>query len=476
MDDELELEQTQTTQPKDDTPPTKGNPLQDETNLDKLILKYSLPAIISNLVASFYNIVDQIFIGHIVGVEGNAATNVTYPLVILITAVILLIGIGAVSNFSISLGKKDVASAKKFVGATMTMAPLIGVIITVITLVFTTPILNLCGATPENYDFAYSYLKILALGFPFFITSEACVKIVRADGAPRYAMICSIIGAVLNCILNPIFMSDLGFGLGIKGAAMATVTCQVVSFCLVMGYFFRFKSFKLSFDMLTPDVTIINRIVAFGFAIAINQIAMMVTQIVMNNTLKIYGDLSIYGSTIPLACVGIITKVNAIYMGVMVGVAQGAQPLFGFNYGAGRYNVVLDVYFKCIKYASILSVITFFVFQLFPREIISLFGSGDELYYEFGISYFKTFLFMTFLNGVQPVTSNFFTAIGHPVKSAIVALTKQFMFLIPLIIILSKFLGLDGMLYAGPIADTLAFSITMIFVLIEVKNLRQRIQ
>lgn len=445
---------------------------QEQQNLDKLIIKYSLPAIVSNLVASFYNIVDQIFIGNIVGVEGNAATNITYPLVILITACMLLIGIGGVSNFSISLGKKDINSAKKFVGATMTVAPVVGIIITIFTLIFTKPLLTFCGATAENYDIAYSYLKILALGFPFFITSEACVKIVRADGSPRYAMMCSILGAILNCILNPIFMA--GFDMGIEGAAVATVTCQVISFCLVMGYFLKFKSFKITPDVLIPDFNIIKRIIAFGFASATNQISMMATQIVMNNTLKVYGDLSIYGSTIPLACVGVITKVNSIYMGVMIGIAQGAQPLFGYNYGAGKYNVVVDIYFKCIKYASVLSILTFVIFQCFPREIISLFGTGDELYFEFGISYFKTFLFMTFLNAVQPVTGNFFTAIGLPIKSAIVSLTKQFIFLIPLIYTLSKFYGLDGMLYAGPIADTLAFTITMIFVFAEVRHLRER--
>lgn len=451
----------------------KENAIQDgPPNLDSLIIKYSLPAIISNLVASFYNIVDQIFIGHIVGVEGNAATNITYPLVILITAIMLLIGIGSVANFSISLGKKDIEKAKKFVGTAIVLSPLVGIIITAFTLIFAQQLLYFFGATNENYDIAYSYLKIFALGFPFFITSETCVKLVRADGAPKYAMMCSIIGAILNCFLNPIFM--IVFDLGIVGAGLATVTCQFISFVLVMSYFLRFKSFKITFDMLRLDIETIKSITALGLAAAINQISIMAAQIVMNNTLKIYGDLSIYGSTIPLACVGVITKVNSIYMGVMIGIAQGAQPLFGFNYGAGKYNVVVEIYYKCIKYASIISIATFIIFQTFPRQIIALFGSGDELYFEFGISYFKIFLFMTFLNGIQPVTGNFFTAIGKPIKSAIVSLTKQFIFLIPLIVVLSYFLGLDGMLYAGPIADTLAFSITLIFVFIEVKHLKEQ--
>lgn len=444
-----------------------------DENLDKLIIKYSLPAIISNLVASFYNIVDQIFIGNIVGVEGNAATNITYPLVIFITAYMLLVGIGGVSNFSISLGRKNIDDAKKFVGNTLTLAPIGGIIIMLVALAFPEQLLTTFGATSDNYDIAYEYLRILALGFPFYITGEAAVKIVRADGSPKYAMMCSIIGAVLNCILNPIFM--IVFDLGIAGAAMATVTCQIISFCLVVWYYlFKFKTFKLTKDMFIPDFSIIKRILALGTSSAINQYAMMATQIVMNNTLKVYGDLSIYGSIIPLACVGVITKVNSIYMAIMIGIAQGAQPLFGYNYGAGKYDIVINVYFKCVKYASIFSVVTFIMFQVFPREIISVFGSGDELYYEFGISYFKTFLFMTFLNGIQPITGNFFNAIGRPIKGAIVALTKQFIFLIPLIYILSYLFGLDGMLYAGPIADTLAFIITMIFMFGEVKNLRER--
>ncbi|MFI3115294.1 MAG: MATE family efflux transporter [Clostridia bacterium] len=438
--------------------------------LRKTISKYALPAILSGLVAALYNIIDQLFIGHIIGIEGNAATNVAFPLVTLTTAIMLLLGLGGAVNFSIALGKKDFDKAKKYVGAVLIITPIIGILITTMTLLFLNPLLWALGATENSFNLAFSYVSITAFGFPLWMTSEATTKVIRSDGSPKYAMICSLIGALLNCILNPLLMK--GFNLGIDGAAWATVIGQGVSFILSIRYFKNFKSFPLTWKEMKPDLSVVKQICKIGTAPFLQQIVMMLTQIVMNNLVVHYGGLSEYGTEIPLACVGIITKVNALYMAIMIGIAQGSQPLLGYSYGAKKPDKVLAIYLECIKYACIISIGVFLSFQIFPRQILSMFGGEGELFFDFGVNYFRIFMAMTFLNGIQPVTFNFFTAIGKPLKSAIVSLSKQLLFLIPLLFILPIFFGIDGLLYAGPVADILAFVITLTFLKEEIGELK----
>lgn len=439
---------------------------------EKLIIQYALPAIISGLIGAFYNIIDQIFIGHIVGTQGNAATNVAFPLVTLTTAVMLLIGIGATANFSISLGQKNIENAKKFLGIILYGAPIIGVLISCFTLLFLEPLLHIFGATQSSFELAKTYVSITALGYPLWITTEAATKVMRADGSPKQAMVCTVTGAILNCFLNPLFMK--GFDLGIQGAALATVTGQLVSFILTIHYFTHFNTFAVKLKEIIPNVWAIKRTLFLGFAACINQIVMMCAQIVMNNVYAHYGEMSIYGADIPLACVGIITKVNAMYMAVMVGIAQGVQSLLGYCYGAGNYKKVKEIFYICLKYACGISLLVFFVFQLFPRQILSLFGAKGDLFFQFGVSYFRVFMLMTFLNGIQPISFNLFTALGKPIKSTVISLSKQLVLLIPLVIILPMYYGLEGVLYAGPIADIMAFFIALYFIVGEVKKLETR--
>lgn len=442
----------------------------EEVPIQKLIGKYALPAILSGVIAALYNIIDQIFIGNIIGTEGNAATNIAFPLVTLTTAIMLLFGLGGTINFSIALGQKNVEQAKKFVGVILILTPITGILVSVMTLLNLDPLLKILGSTEHNHDLAMTYVSITAFGFPLWMTTEASTKVIRADGSPKYAMICSITGAILNCFLNPLFMSV--FDMGIAGAAYATITGQLVSFILTIKYFFKFNTFDIKFSEIKPDLHTVKRTCILGMSPFFNQMVMMVAQIVMNNTYVFYGAQSIYGSEIPLACVGIITKINAIYMSIMVGIAQGAQPLFGYCYGSNKPEKVLDIYFICIKYATIISVGVFIILQTFPRQILSIFGGDGELFFEFGVSYFKIFMFMTFLNGIQPISFNFFSAIGKPIKSTIISLSKQLIFLIPLVIIIPRFYGLEGILYAGPIADTAAFCLTSFFLTGEIKNLK----
>ncbi len=382
----------------------------------------------------------------------------------------LLFGLGGTINFSISLGQKNIEQAKKFVGIILILTPILGIIVTIGTLLTLDPLLKILGSTEHNHSLAITYVSITAFGFPFWMTTEAATKIIRADGSPKYAMICSITGAILNCFLNPLFM--IVFDMGIAGAGYATIIGQLVSFMLTIKYFYKFNTFDIKLAEIIPDFYTIKRTCLLGMSPFFNQMVMMLAQIVMNNTYVFYGEQSIYGSEIPLACVGIITKVNAIYMAVMIGLAQGAQPLLGYCHGANKPEKVLDIYFTCIKYATSISVCVFIIIQTFPRQILSIFGGDGELFFQFGVSYFKIFMFMTFLNGIQPISFNFFSAIGKPIKSTIVSLSKQLIFLIPLVIIVPRFYGLEGILYAGPIADTAAFCLTTLFLRAEIKNLK----
>lgn len=449
---------------------TKNEKEIKNTNMNKLILQYSLPAILSGLVSSIYNIVDQIFIGQSVGILGNAATNVAYPLVTITTSITLLLGIGGAANFSLALGRKQDEQAKKVTGTALTALVLMGIIIMIFTLTFMEPLLNLFGATESSLPYAKDYVSILAFGFPFFMFGTGSSHLIRADGSPKIASKCIMAGAILNCILDPLFI--FVFNMGIQGAALATIIGQMLSCMLAINYFRNFKTFAITKKIFGIAPSIIKKVAALGMAPCFNQLAMTITQIVMNNVLAYYGAMSVYGSDIPLACVGIIIKVNIVFISISVGIAQGTQPIVGYNYGAKNYQKVMQAYKINAKYVSIVSVLAFCAFQIFPRQIISLFGSGSEEYFTFGVQFFRIFMLAAFINGIQPITANFFTAIGKPIKGLFMSLTKQLIFLVPLILTLSALFGVEGVLYAGPIADTAAFTLAVIFIRREFKLLK----
>lgn len=292
-------------------------------------------------------------------------------------------------------------------------------------------------------------------------------QFIRGDGSPKYAMFTTLTGAILNIILNPIFIFT--FNLGIAGAAMATIVGQGVSALLILNYFRNFKTISLSKVDFIPRISLLKIIIALGAASAINQMALALVQTVMNNTLTHYGKLSQYGGDIPLAVVGIITKVNTLYYGLLIGIAQGTQPIFGFNYGAKDYQRVKDTLILALKMVLGIGLITFLIFQLMPRQIIAIFGQGNELYYQFGIRYLRIFLLFTIFNGVQLLTSSFFTSIGKSSRGIFLSLTRQVLFLLPLVIILPISFGIDGVVFAGPIADFAAVSLSAYFLLKELK-------
>ncbi len=446
-----------------------GNPLATE-KIEKLIPRFAIPAIISMLVSSLYNIVDQIFIGQGVGLLGNAATNIAFPITIVCTATALLLGIGSASNFNLSAGARQQERANCFAANGLTLLLAGGLLIAVLVLVFLNPLLQLFGVTEEILPYAKDYTGITALGIPFLVLTTGGNHLIRADRSPTYSMTCMLTGAIINTILDPLFI--FGFDLGIKGAAWATVIGQVVSGIMVIIYFLKFRHMDLKVRMLKPSWNNFQQILSLGMAACINQISMALVQIVMNNTLKHYGAASSYGSEIPLACVGVISKVNMVFLSITIGLAQGCQPIWGFNYGAKAYKRVSDTYKYAFKVAFVVGLLFFLSFQFFPRQIISIFGSGSEDYYRFAERYFKIYMFMTFANGLHPVSANFFTSMGKAKLGAVVSLTRQVLFLIPLIIIFPLFMGIDGVMYAGPIADGMAIIISLGFAYRELKLMK----
>ncbi len=448
----------------------KENPLGYKS-IPALLRSFAIPSIIAMLVSSLYNIVDQVFIGQGVGYLGNAATNVSYPLSTICLAIALLIGIGSASRFSLYLGAGEKDRAARVIGNGIMMMIVFGVLYAVLVEIFMRPLLSAFGATSEIMPYAETYSRIIALGMPFLIITNGMSNFARADGSPRYSMVCMLIGAIINTILDPIFI--FVFQWGVAGAAWATIIGQFFSFLFAIMYIRRFKQIKLKRSDIHLSLKESLQTASLGMSNSLNQVAITFVQIVLNNSLTYYGASSVYGQEIPLAACGIVMKTNAILLAVIIGLSQGSQPIIGFNYGARQYSRVRKTYKLAITCNLVVSAVGFILFQFFPRQIISLFGSGEEAYFEFSIYFMRTFLFMVIVNGVQLLSSNFFSAIGKPVKGLLLSMTRQVIFLIPLVLILPLFLGLDGILYAGPIADGAAFLVTVVMIAREMKKIKE---
>lgn len=454
------MEQTKNTQ----------NPLG-TAPVSKLMVKFAVPSIIAMLVGALYNIVDQFFIGQKVGTLGNAATNIAFPLSTSCLALALLFGIGGASCFNLALGRGEKDKAIHYVGNALVMLVLSGTFLCVITQLFLTPMLIAFGAPKDVLPYAQAYVRITSIGFPFLLLTTGGGHLMRADGSPRMTMFCNLLGAVINTILDAVFV--LGFDWGMEGAALATIIGQIFSGVLVIRYMFHFKTAPLKREYFKVQMQYIGKIMSIGMASFFNQLAIMLVQIVLNNSLKYYGALSVYGESIPLACAGIVMKVSQMSFSIVIGIAQGTQPIESFNYGAKNYRRVREAYKMACMAGGVLSLITFTIFQLFPRQILGLFGDGTEEYFAFGEKYFKVFLFFTILNFLQPITSTFFTSIGKAVKGVFLSLTRQVLFLIPLVLILPRFLGIDGILYAGPISDAVAVLVATGMVLVEFRGMKR---
>ncbi len=445
-----------------------GNPLG-TAPVGALLRKFAVPSIVAMLVGALYNIVDQIFIGHSIGELGNAATNVAFPLTTSCTALALLFGMGAASAFNLSMGRGEREKALYYIGNAAVLMFGGGVLLCLITQLFMEPMLLFFGSPDDVLGLAVEYVRITSIGFPFLILTSGGAHLIRADGSPRYSMMCNLTGAIINTILDPLLI--FGFHMGMTGAALATIIGQIASALLVFCYLCRYRAGRLTAVHLRPRPEYAGYAMSLGIAQCFNQLAMMVVQIIMNNSLKYYGAMSIYGESIPLACSGIINKVSFIFFSFCIGIAQGMQPIASFNYGARQYDRVKRTISLSIRAGLVICVTAFIMFQLFPRQIISLFGNGSELYFSFAERYFHIYLFFIFINNIQPMSSTFFTSIGKPIKGTFLALTRQIIFLLPLIVIFPLFMGIDGIMYAGPIADLLAAVISGIFLLRELRSM-----
>lgn len=437
--------------------------------IGKLIRKFSIPCIISLLVNSLYNIVDQIFIGWGVGYLGNGATNVVFPLVIIGLSFSLMFGDGASAYLSLKLGEKKKEEAAKGVGNGIITSTILSILFCAVTLLFLPQLLNVFGCTDALREYALKYGFIIAIGFPFSMIGTTLNSIIRADGSPKYAMTSMVAGAVLNTILDPIFI--FVFKMGVEGAAIATVISQFVTFILNVIYIKKFKSITINKKALKPKFTTIRKVGTLGISSFITQMSFVVVMAVENNLLGKYGMDTKYGSEIPITVFGIVMKINQILNSIIIGIAAGTQPILGYNYGARKFDRVKKTLKTVLGLSVIISTIAFILFQTIPEVLISIFGSGDANYMEFACIAFRTYLLLCIANGVQIPSGIFFQAIGKSIKSAILSLSRQIVLLIPAMIILGHSFGIMGVLYAGPVADGLAFALAIVLLVKEVRYL-----
>lgn len=440
--------------------------------ISKLLLSFSVPCIISLIVNALYNIVDQIFIGWGVGYLGNGATNVVFPITVICLAFALMFGDGSSAYLSLKLGENKKEEAKKGVCNGILACAIISIILCAIILIFLPQLLNIFGCTDSLRQYALDYGFVIALGIPFMMIGTTLNSIIRADESPKYSMVSMVIGAIINIILDPIAIFT--FNMGVKGAAIATIVSQIVSFIVNIMYIKRFKSIKVDKKSFKFEFLRAKTVAMLGVSSFITQMAIVIVICVQNKLFKKYGVNSKFGADIPITVLGIVMKINQILSSIIIGIAAGSQPIVGFNYGARKYKRVKET-IKIVLISSLcVSCIAFILFQTIPEKLISIFGSGDELYNEFACLAFRVFLMLTLFNGIQIASGIFFQAIGKPAKSAFLTLSRQILFFTSAAIILSNTFGVMGVLYAGPVSDGLAFLVSATLLIFERRSLNKK--
>ena len=434
----------------------------------KLIRKFSIPCIISLVVNSLYNIVDQIFIGWGVGYLGNGATNVVFPLNMIALAFALMFGDGASAYLSLKLGEKKKEEASKGVANGIVISVIISLILCIISLVFLPQILKVFGCTDALRQYALQYGYVIVVGLPFMMIGTTLNSIIRADGSPKYSMTTMVLGAILNIILDPIFIFVLK--MGVEGAAIATVISQILTFALNVCYIKKFKSIEINKESFKLKQNVVRKVTTLGISSFITQMSIVFVMAVENNLLGKYGADSKFGSEIPITVLGIVMKISQILNSIIIGIAAGTQPIIGYNYGAEKYDRVKQTIKTVLGLSVIISTIAFILFQTIPDKLISIFGSGDSNYMEFACLAFRTYLMLCICNGIQIPAGIVFQAIGKSFKSAVISLSRQILFLIPAMFTFGRLLGIKGVLYAGPFADGLAFLISASLLVAEIKH------
>ena len=433
-----------------------------EEKISRLLLKFSIPCVMGLLIGALYNIVDQIFIGNSeLGYLGNAATGVSFPIICIANAFAWCIGDGAASYLSICSGRKDAELAHKCVGTGITVSTIISLILAAVCLCFAEPLMRLFGASDQTADMAVEYFRIIAALFPCYLLTNVMNSMIRADGSPTFAMAAMLTGAVINLILDPIFIYALRWG--IAGAAWATAIGQAASFLLCAVYFFRPKCFRLTARSFVPDSRVLKDVVSLGAATFVTQIAIVIMALVCNMTLAHYGSLSQYGQDIPISVFSIQTKVYTVVGNIVTGIVLGGQPIFGFNYGAGKLDRVRQTYRIVLLSSITVGLIATLIFQLWPELVINLFGAGDELYMEFAKKTFRIYLSLVTVTGLTKMTTVFFQSIGKSVQAVVTSMVRDLVCFVPLALCLSAALerhqpgtGINGLLIAAPLSDAVA--------------------
>lgn len=438
-----------------------------------LLFSFSIPAIISCLVNSVYNIVDQIFIGQGVGYLGNAATTIAFPLMTIIMAFATLIGSGGSAYAALRLGEGRKREALLTLNNLLIIAIGLGILLAATGLIFLKPILTLFGATETTMPYAIDYTSIVLMGVPFSVISIALSNMARTDGHPRMSMYGILIGAALNTVLDPIYIFVLDWG--VKGAAIATITAQFVSTVVLCYYFLKKGNMRFTRRYMKPVGRVWYKIFSLGISSGITSLVACIMQVVMNNSLVYYGNQTEITGDVALSAMGIVMKIAMILASVCIGFGIGAQPILGFNLGAKKYARVRHTYLLAVSIATGSILIGWAVCQLAPHLVLSLFGKENQTFTDFAVRCLRIYLGGIFCAGFQIVSTNYFQATGQPLKASLLSMLRQLILLIPLLLILPLFFGLNGLLYAGPCADIGSAVIVALFILPEMRKLNRRI-
>ena len=449
-----------------------------KAKLGKLMLRFCIPCILSLLVSALYNIVDQIFVGNSeLSVLGNAATGVVFPIFIIAQAFAWWIGDGCAAYLNICQGKGDTENSHRAIGTGIVLIVLISVILIAVFFPLKRQLLTTFGASDESIGYAVEYFNIILAFFPVFMTMNMLNAVVRADGAPGWSMASMLSGALVNIALDPAFI--YGCKWGMAGAAWATVIGQCVSFAISVIYFFRTKTFKLRLKSFIPDFKAVAPAIRLGLSSFITQVTIVIIALVCNIMLAKYGAASPYGANIPIALIGIESKVFTVVVNIVVGIVLGCQPIIGFNMGARNYSRIKRLYLYILSSTVITGLIFTVIFEAAPNAVVAIFGSPDpnqvdpERYWEFGRKLFRIFLmFVTFTCTIK-MSSIFFQALGKPVFAIIASLVRDIVCFVPLVCTLPLAMGIEGCLWAAPIADAIAILVTAVLTILLFKDLNK---
>lgn len=449
-----------------------SNPLGQE-KIGKLLVSYSVPVIIAVLINAIYNIVDQIFIGHGVGPVGNAATTVTYPIVTVVSALGSWLGGGGTTYAAIKLGQGDKEEAEKTFNNLFVVTFLVGVLIAVVTIIFLSPILRLTGALDDVVPYAKTYSSIILIGVPFNMISLALSGLARVDGNPKISMYGMLVGAILNTILDPIYIFVFHWGVG--GAALATITSQIISAGIVVFYFAKKSNFLcFRFSHMKLQSNIVKEIIVLGTSSGIIQFVAVVMQLVMNNSLVHYCKAAGVSVSVALGGMGVALKILMIFASLCMGLGIGAQPIIGFNYGAKQYLRIREAFVKACIGATVSITIGWILCQIIPHTLAGMFGKQSQEFISFTAKCIKIYLGGMFAVGFEIIATNYFQATKQPLKASVLSLLRQLILLVPLLIILPYFFGLNGILFSGMIADISSAIIIGMFIIPEIRQLGKK--